>query len=107
MADQAALDNAIAGLVQAVDAIAVKIRNSTAVDFSAEVTSLESATDEINKLLASQPAADPQDPDKASPVPPVGEPATVPGPDGGLVSAGDGSPVVTDPAAAPDALPDA
>jgi ABC-type hemin transport system substrate-binding protein len=52
MADQAALDAAIAGLQTAVDAIVAKLGTVPNVDFTAEVASLSAATDEINAALA-------------------------------------------------------
>lgn len=52
MADQAALDAAIAALQGAVDAIVAKLAEVPAVDFTAEVDALSKATDEINAALA-------------------------------------------------------
>jgi hypothetical protein len=53
MADQDALDAAIASLQTAVDAIVAKLGEvPNAPDFSAEVASLTAATDEINAALA-------------------------------------------------------
>ena len=52
MADQAALDAAITSLTTAVDAIVAKLNEVPDVDFTAEITQLTAATDEINAALA-------------------------------------------------------
>ncbi len=51
MADQAALDAAIASLKTAVDAIVAALQNVPQADFTAEVAALQAATDEIGAAL--------------------------------------------------------